>query len=113
VLYPEGERTNDGNLRIFRKGAAILSIHTHAPIVPIAIEGFYDVWPRHQKFPKTGTLQMTIGKPISPPPESEASEQTYDRLTAKLKSEVETMWQELRQRNAAQEALARSATAHS
>ena len=42
VLYPEGERTNDGNLRIFRKGAAILSIHTRAPIVPIAIEGFYE-----------------------------------------------------------------------
>ncbi len=42
VLYPEGERTNDGNPRLFRKGAAILSIHTQAPIVPIAIEGFYE-----------------------------------------------------------------------
>ena len=67
VLYPEGERTNDGNLRIFRKGAAILSIHTQAPIVPVAIEGFYDVWPRHKKFPKFGDLQMTIGKPICLP----------------------------------------------
>lgn len=96
VLYPEGERTNDGNLRIFRKGAAILSIHTRAPIVPIAIEGFYDVWPRHQKFPTSGTLQMTIGKPIFPPSADTASESSYEHLTAELKAEVSKMWNELR-----------------
>ena len=99
VLYPEGERTNDGNLRIFRKGAAILSVHTRAPIVPIAIEGFYDVWPRHKKFPKFGRLEMTIGKPMIPPPETEASEATYERFTAELKARVSEMWEELRKDN--------------
>jgi long-chain acyl-CoA synthetase len=113
VLYPEGERTNDGNLRIFRKGAAILSIHTRAPIVPVAIEGFYDVWPRHKKFPKAGKLRMTIGKPLSPPPESEASEETYDRFTTELKAEVAEMWEELRQENSDQNSLAKSATSQS
>ena len=34
ILYPEGERTNDGNPRVFRKGAAILSIHTPGPDCP-------------------------------------------------------------------------------
>jgi long-chain acyl-CoA synthetase len=97
-LYPEGERTNDGNLRVFRKGAAILSIHTRAPIVPIAVEGFYAVWPRHRKFPKFGPLEMTIGKPMTPPPISEASEATYDRLTAELKARVAEMWDELRRK---------------
>src|SRR6266852_1646471 len=52
ILYPEGERTNDGNPTVFRKGAAILSIHAQAPIVPVAIEGFYEAWPRHKTFPK-------------------------------------------------------------
>jgi long-chain acyl-CoA synthetase len=95
VLYPEGERTNDGNLRIFRKGAAILSVHTRAPIVPIAIEGFYEVWPRHKKLPKFGPLEMTIGKPMIPPPASEASEATYEQFTAELKSKVAEMCEEL------------------
>jgi long-chain acyl-CoA synthetase len=99
VLYPEGERTNDGNLRVFRKGAAILSVHTRAPIVPIAIEGFYDTWPRHKKFPKFGRLEMTIGKPMIPPPVSEASETTYERFTAELKARVSEMWEELREKN--------------
>jgi long-chain acyl-CoA synthetase len=98
VLYPEGERTNDGNPRVFRKGAAILSIHTQAPIVPIAIEGFYEVWPRHKKFPKFGDLQLVFGKPIQPPPLKEASEAAYERLTSELKSRVVAMWHELREK---------------
>jgi long-chain acyl-CoA synthetase len=96
VLYPEGERTDDGNPRVFRKGAAILSIHTQAPIVPIAIEGFYEAWPRHKKFPKFADLQLVFGKPIQPPPVSEASEAAYEQLTSELKSRVVAMWQQLR-----------------
>jgi 1-acyl-sn-glycerol-3-phosphate acyltransferase len=98
VLYPEGERTNDGNPRVFRKGAAILSIHTQAPIVPVAIEGFYEAWPRHKKFPKFTPLQMVFGKPIPPPPVTESSEAAYERLTSELKSRVVAMWQELREK---------------
>jgi long-chain acyl-CoA synthetase len=99
VLYPEGERTNDGNPRTFRKGAAILSIHTQTPIVPIAIEGFYEAWPRHEKFPRFADLQMVFGKPIQPPPANEASESAYERLTAELKSRVVAMWEDLREKH--------------
>jgi long-chain acyl-CoA synthetase len=98
ILYPEGERTNDGNPTIFRKGAAILSIHAQAPIVPVAIEGFYEAWPRHKKFPKFTNLQLVFGKPIQPAPLSEASEAAYERLTSELKSRVVAMWQELREK---------------
>src|SRR5712692_4121283 len=96
ILNPEGERTNDGNPTVFRKGAAILSIHAQAPIVPVAIEGFYEAWPRHKKFPKFARLQLVFGKPIQPPPLNEASEAAYERLTSELKSSVVAMWQELR-----------------
>ena len=96
ILYPEGERTNDGNPTVFRKGAAILSIHAQAPIVPVAIEGFYKAWPRHKKFPKFARLQLVFGKPIQPPQLNEASEAAYERLTSELKSSVVAMRQELR-----------------
>ncbi|MGA9497084.1 MAG: AMP-binding protein [Terriglobales bacterium] len=96
ILYPEGERTDNGTPRVFRKGAAILSIHTQAPIVPVAIEGFYEAWPRHKKFPRFTDLQIVFGPPISPPPLQEASEAAYERLTAELKSRVVEMWHELR-----------------
>ena len=96
ILYPEGERSDSGNPRVFKKGAAILSIHEQAPIVPVAIEGFYEAWPRHKKFPKFADMRLVFGKPINPPPVSEASEAAYDKLTADLKSRVVTMWEDLR-----------------
>jgi long-chain acyl-CoA synthetase len=96
LLYPEGERTDDGTPRVFRKGAAILSIHTQAPIIPVAIEGFYEAWPRHKKFPKFANLQIVFGKPIQPPPVEKASEAAYEQLTAELKATVVAMWKDLR-----------------
>jgi len=39
---------------------------------------------------------MRFGDPIYPPPESEASEATYERLTAELRARVVAMWEELR-----------------
>ena len=96
VLYPEGERSIDGTPKVFKKGAAILSIHLQVPIVPVAIEGFYDAWPRNQKFKGFKPLKMVFGDPISPPPESEASEAAYEKLTADLKARIVELWEGLR-----------------
>ena len=96
ILYPEGERSIDGKPRIFKKGAAILSIHLQVPIVPVAIEGFYDAWPRNKPFKGFAPLKMVIGDAIFPPPESEASEAAYEKLTADVKARIVEMWQNLR-----------------
>ena len=95
ILYPEGERSIDGTPRQFRKGAAILSIHMQVPIVPVAIDGFYEAWPRGKTFQKFAPLRVRIGDPIFPPPEAEASEAAYETLIAEVKSKVVTMWEEL------------------
>jgi long-chain acyl-CoA synthetase len=96
ILYPEGERSIDGTPKVFKKGAAILSIHMQVPIVPVAIEGFYDAWPRNKPFQKFAPLKIVFGDPIVPPPESEASEAAYEKLTAELKTRVVSIWEELR-----------------
>jgi long-chain acyl-CoA synthetase len=96
ILYPEGERSIDGTPKIFKKGAAILSIHMQVPIVPVSIAGFYEAWPRNKAFQGFTPLKMVFGDPILPPPESEASEAAYEKLTAELKARVVEMWEELR-----------------
>lgn len=97
VLYPEGERCLDGAPAIFKKGAAVLSIHMQVPIVPIAIDGFYEAWPRGKPFfQKFTNMKMDIGRPILPPPKSAASEDAYEKFTAQLKAEVVRMWKDLR-----------------
>jgi long-chain acyl-CoA synthetase len=96
ILYPEGERSVDGTPRTFKKGAAILSIHLQVPIVPVAIEGFYKAWPRNKPFQGFTPLKMVFGNPILPPPETQASEAAYEKLTTELKARVVEMWDELR-----------------
>jgi len=56
VLFPEGERSIDGEIKPFRRGAAILSAQMHAPIVPVALDGLYDLWPRGRRFVWRGLL---------------------------------------------------------
>jgi long-chain acyl-CoA synthetase len=96
ILYPEGERSIDGAPKTFKKGAAILSLHLQVPIVPIAIDGFHDAWPRGKSFQKFAHLKIKIGPPLMPPPETEASEEAYAKLTAELKDRAVAMWNELR-----------------
>jgi len=101
ILYPEGERSIDGSPKVFKKGAAILSVHLQAPIVPVAIEGFYEAWPRGKSFQKFSNLKIAFGNPIQPPPEPQASEATYDQLTSKLRFSVVHMWEGLRENSVA------------
>jgi long-chain acyl-CoA synthetase len=98
ILYPEGERSIDGAPKVFKKGAAILSIHLQVPIVPVAIEGFYEAWPRGKPFQKFAPLRMIFGDPIYPPPEAEASETAYEELIGEVKRRVIEMWEPLRMR---------------
>jgi len=96
VLFPEGERSIDGKPKVFKKGAAILSIHLQVPIVPVAIEGFYEVWPRGKPFPqKFNPLRMSFGDPIYPPPKDQPTEADYAQLTTLLRERLVDRWQQL------------------
>jgi long-chain acyl-CoA synthetase len=96
ILYPEGERSIDGAPRIFKKGAAILATHLQVPIVPIAVEGFYQSWPRGKRFQRFAPLKISFGAPLQPPAQTEASEAEYEKFTVELKDRVVGMWDELR-----------------
>lgn len=101
IIYPEGERSIDGTPKRFKRGSAILSIHMQTPIVPAAIEGFYEAWPRGKPFQGFKPLQIKFGAPVYPPPESEASTAAYEQLTADVRQRVVQMWEELRRRERA------------
>lgn len=105
MLYPEGERSIDGRPRVFKKGAAILSRHLNVPIVPVALEGFYEAWPRGQAFKGFSHLRMAIGDPIFPD-STEPPEKAYDRLTAELRNSVFSMWSAMHKAHEAEEEAA-------
>lgn len=96
VLYPEGERSIDGEPKTFKKGAAILATHLQVPIVPVAVDGFEKAWGRGRGIKLFQRLQIRIGDPIEPPSAPGASEKTYAKLTADLREAVMRMWRSLR-----------------
>lgn len=53
LIHPEGTRTRDGKLGAFKDGAAKIAIETGLTIIPVAIEGGYEIWPYDRKLPET------------------------------------------------------------
>ena len=106
VLYPEGERSIDGTPKKFKKGAAILAAHLKVPIYPVALEGFYEAWPRSKKFPRLSRLRVQFGDPIQPPDAVKSPEDTYRQITENLRESVVHMWEGLRDKPAEQAPVA-------
>jgi long-chain acyl-CoA synthetase len=96
MLFPEGERSVDGRVKRFKKGAPILSRQLRVPIVPVAISGAFQVWPRTRAFnwrlmiPGRGhRVRITFGVPLM------AEEQGSDGDTAvALRETVLRMWEQ-------------------
>lgn len=87
MLFPEGERSINGQPRAFKKGAAILARHLNVPIVPVTLTGFFEAWPRGKGFQGFSPLEIEISDPIYPNP-AEPPEIAYDRLTSELRESV-------------------------
>ena len=66
VLFPEGSRSPDGRIQEFKPGVGFLARETGTPVVPLHIQGAYQVMPRHQPLPVPGKVRVRIGKPMTP-----------------------------------------------
>jgi long-chain acyl-CoA synthetase len=99
MLFPEGERSIDGDPKKFKKGAAILSAHLDAPIVPIAVDGLFDLWPRGRPSNWAGLLPWRV-KPVTlvfgPP--MRIAPGSYTEGTEKLRAEVVRLLDGIRSR---------------
>jgi 1-acyl-sn-glycerol-3-phosphate acyltransferase len=65
VIYPEGGRTPDGQIKPFLPGAFFLAIKAHVDIVPVALVGTYELLPMNTYHIKCRPLEMRVGEPIS------------------------------------------------
>ena len=66
-MFPEGTRNDDGRTKAFKPGVALLARRAKPTIVPMAIEGAHDVWPRSRRLPHLrGIIEVEVGEPIPP-----------------------------------------------
>lgn len=65
VIFPEGARTWDGSMRPFKRGAFKLAGEFDLPLVPLTIEGAFEVMPRWRYLPLPGHITLTVHRPVT------------------------------------------------
>lgn len=65
MVAPEGTRSPNGELLPFKSGFVKFAYKARVPILPTAIIGSYEMWPRHSRFPRPGKIKVVYGEPIT------------------------------------------------
>ena len=88
VIFPEGGRTQDGEVQPFLPGAFFLAIKAQADIVPIALVGTFDLLPMNTYHIKCQPLEMRVGSPIST---AGLTVRDTEEVSAKVKAAIEAL----------------------
>jgi 1-acyl-sn-glycerol-3-phosphate acyltransferase len=90
VIFPEGGRTPDGEIKPFLPGAFFLAIKAQVDIVPIALVGTYELLPMDTYHIKCRPLEMRVGEPIST---AGLTARHLDTLSARVQKAVEDLYE--------------------
>lgn len=63
-IYPEGSRTEDGELRTIEKGVGLVIRKARVPVVPVVIDGSFDAWPKQLKVFRSHPIRVLYGYPV-------------------------------------------------
>lgn len=91
IIFPEGALSCDGDLQVFKKGAAILARELHVPIVPVAIQGSFEAWSKVREGVRFLPVSVTFGEPLIPDTRElprEQQDQEYVRLTQQIRDSI-------------------------
>jgi len=89
VIFPEGGRTPDGEIKPFMPGAFYLAIKAQVDVVPIALIGTYELLPMNTYHIKSRPLEMRVGQPIST---AGYSLREMETLSAKVHQAMEDLY---------------------
>lgn len=64
LLFPEGERTSTGRLAPFRTGAGLLAKNLDLPVVPLRIDGLFQLKQAGRWRARPGQIQVLLGPPL-------------------------------------------------
>jgi len=86
LIFPEGHETKDGLMQPFKSGIGLLASELNVPVVPIRLDGLWELKQRRQFFVRPGTVSVTFGEPIH-----FRAGQTPDEITRDLESRVKNL----------------------
>ena len=89
VIYPEGGRTPDGEIKPFLSGAFFLAIKAQVDVVPVALVGTYELLPMNTFHIKSRPLEMRVGDPI---PTAGLTLRDLEALSARVQKALEDLY---------------------
>ncbi|MDR1491308.1 MAG: 1-acyl-sn-glycerol-3-phosphate acyltransferase [Planctomycetaceae bacterium] len=100
LIFPEGARTLDENGEImpFKRGVMSLAVRAKSAIIPAAIAGAFETWPRYQKFPhlfpdRKNAIRVIFSEPI---PYEQAAAMPEDELHEYVEKRVRELYEQIR-----------------
>jgi long-chain acyl-CoA synthetase len=64
LFFPEGERTEAGEVKPFQPGIGLIAGRLRVPVVPVRLRGVDKILHRHTQWPKPGRVEITFGSPL-------------------------------------------------
>jgi long-chain acyl-CoA synthetase len=86
LVFPEGHHTTDGKLRPFRAGIGLLVLNLGIPIIPVRIDGLFEVKHAGRKVARPGEVRIKLGAPVQFPSASDPQQ-----IASEMKKIVETL----------------------
>lgn len=65
LVFPEGQRTWDGDMLALMPGFISIARRTGVPLVPVGMDGAYIAWRRGTRIPRFGRIWLVVGKPLT------------------------------------------------
>jgi long-chain acyl-CoA synthetase len=91
IIFPEGSLSCDGELQVFKKGAAILARELRIPIVPVAIRGSFEAWSKVGPGIRLAPISVTFGPALEPDYQETSDDdrdQEYARITQRIRDAI-------------------------
>ena len=88
LIFPEGGRTPDGELKAFKEGGAYIAIKAGVPVIPVAIIGTRAVVPIHSGIVKPGKVILCVGDPIET---ANLTLKDRERVTGEARQQIVSM----------------------
>ncbi|HEY3739427.1 MAG TPA: lysophospholipid acyltransferase family protein [Bryobacteraceae bacterium] len=88
LIFPEGGRTPDGELKPFKEGGAYIAIKAGVPIIPVAISGTRAVVPIHSGIVKAGKVTIRVGEPVAT---ANLTLKDRERVTEQVRQQIASM----------------------
>ena len=88
VVFPEEGRSRERTMKPFQRGAFLLAMKSEQPIVPLAVQGTFDVYNARSRWIRSGVVTIRAGTPIAT---AGLSLRDKDRLLRESRAQIHAM----------------------